>query len=259
MQGLLRVVRAAVLILSARSMVAQTPALSHLATGSGAADSLGLMRAGTGAPLSPRRIPYARVMFGAVAVSALVGLEDGRMMGEVVRMRASDGRLNGASALVSSLGGVAPVALATALWTTGALSHNTFVRRTGMEATQSVLLSSALAMAIKGLVGRGRPDANPDDPDMFSPGRGFTNASYASFPSAHTSAMFAVATALSHELSGHYPARRRWIRGVLFGVAATVGVSRVYQKAHWPSDVVAGAALGTLSGMYVLGRHSISP
>ena len=251
--------RVAVLILCARLVGAQGSVSPPLALSSTVRDSITVLRVGATTPLSPRRIPYARVMLGAVAVSSLVALEDGRVMREVVKLRANDGRLNGASALVSSIGGVVPLTLGATLWTAGALTHDAVVRRTGMESTQSVLLTAVLTSGIKGLVGRGRPNANQNDPDTFSPGRGFTNSAFASFPSGHTSASFAIATVLSHELSGHFPKRQRWIRGLLFGAATTVGVSRVYENVHWPSDIVTGAALGTLGGMYVLRRHPGSP
>jgi undecaprenyl-diphosphatase len=54
-----------------------------------------------------------------------------------------------------------------------------------------------------------------------------------SFPSGHTCAAFAAAWIL-----GRYWPRTRPI----FGIAATVGYSRVYVGAHYPSDVPTGAA-----------------
>jgi hypothetical protein len=57
-----------------------------------------------------------------------------------------------------------------------------------------------------------------------------------SFPSGHTCAAFAAAWTLS----------RYWPRArpVFFGVAATLGYSRVFVGAHYPGDVAIGAALG---------------
>ena len=61
-----------------------------------------------------------------------------------------------------------------------------------------------------------------------------------SFPSGHTCAAFAAAWTLSR-----YWARTR---PLFFGVAATLGYSRVFVGAHYPGDVATGAALGmTLS------------
>jgi len=38
---------------------------------------------------------------------------------------------------------------------------------------------------------------------------------------------------------------------VLFGLAGVVGVSRMYNNAHWASDVIVGAAIGTFVGWKV--------
>lgn len=61
---------------------------------------------------------------------------------------------------------------------------------------------------------------------------------YASFPSGHTTTAFAAAVAL-----GALFPRARW---PLMGLAAVVGVTRILLGSHYPSDVIAGAALGSL-------------
>lgn len=62
-----------------------------------------------------------------------------------------------------------------------------------------------------------------------------------SFPSGHTAGSFAAATALA----AAYPRDRP----ILIGLATAVGISRVYLGHHFPSDVLAGAGIGTLIGL----------
>jgi undecaprenyl-diphosphatase len=59
-----------------------------------------------------------------------------------------------------------------------------------------------------------------------------------SFPSGHTAAAFGGAWLLAR----HYP---RWAPAA-YGVAALVGLSRVYLGVHYLSDVAIGAAAGVL-------------
>lgn len=195
---------------------------------------------------------FVRSLAIAAGASAIVSLGDGAMMREIAKLRSPDGGGRKASVICASLGGIVPLSIGTLMWAGGAIADDDFVRNVGVEATQAVALSGALTIGIKGLIGRARPNASPDDPDQYYPGRGFFNAARASFPSGHTSAAFAVATVLSKEMSARFPHQRWLIRGALYGAASSVGLARMYQNAHWPSDVVTGAALGTLSGLKAL-------
>src|SRR6476646_8461499 len=58
-----------------------------------------------------------------------------------------------------------------------------------------------------------------------------------SFPSAHTSNAFTAATVCATMYRDH-----RWVPLVAYGVAGLVGLSRIYDNAHWASDVMTGAA-----------------
>jgi membrane-associated phospholipid phosphatase len=68
----------------------------------------------------------------------------------------------------------------------------------------------------------------------------FSRASADAMPSGHTMSAFATAAVLAQEYPRFAP--------LFYGLALWVGIARVQQSTHWFSDVVVGAALGTLFG-----------
>jgi membrane-associated phospholipid phosphatase len=89
--------------------------------------------------------------------------------------------------------------------------------------------------AVKFVTGRGRP-RTVADPRRFQPLT--RDNSWMAFPSGHATAGFGVAAALAQEfdLGVMEPA--------VYGVAALIAWSRIYDDAHWASDTVAGAIIG---------------
>lgn len=95
----------------------------------------------------------------------------------------------------------------------------------------AVLTSEALIGTVKAAVDRPRP------PDSL------IATSAASFPSGHAIASAVTAVGLVLVLAPPGPARWRWeVRAVVF--ATVMALSRVYLRAHWLSDTVAGGLLG---------------
>lgn len=99
------------------------------------------------------------------------------------------------------------------------------------RATAAVGSAYLLNTAIKAAIGRRRP-AIEGLPALMQTPTGL------SFPSAHASSSFAAACAFSPLL----PA------GPLYAGATAMAVSRVYLGVHYPSDIAAGAVLGTVVG-----------
>lgn len=127
----------------------------------------------------------------------------------------------------------------------------------GLHGTEAVAISGVATAVIKDLAGRARPyvsrGTNADD---FAFGRGVGHGGgYQSFPSGHTSAAFAAASVVTSESQRWWPAGTRIVAPLMYGGATLVGLSRMYKNAHWASDVMFGAALGTFSGIKVV-RYS---
>lgn len=122
----------------------------------------------------------------------------------------------------------------------------------GLHSVESVLLAGAITGATKMIAGRARPYKDTANSRNFGLFRGLTGGTdYQSFPSGHTTAAFAFASIVSAETSHWWP-KSKWPIGTLFyGGAALTGVSRIYNQFHWSSDVVAGAAIGTITGIKV--------
>ena len=103
-------------------------------------------------------------------------------------------------------------------------------RETGRLMSSAFIGTGVVVFGVKELVQRKRPlDSQVGDP---------------SFPSGHTAFAFAAATILSRQ----YPK----FRIPLYIGAGLVGFSRIYLGRHYASDVVAGAAVGTITGVLVL-------
>jgi len=204
--------------------------------------------------------PNVIVTTGLLAGAATLSLLDNHLAYETRKFRDWSGSgVQQVSHVTTSIGGVLPLALGGTLAAAGWATHRAFTRTLGTDVVKGVVTSGLVTALIKGGVGRARPREFPDDPDTYYPGRGFTNNNLASFPSGHTSAAFAGATVLAMELSKAHPTRSRWIKVGMYGAATAIGFSRMYENAHWASDVFVGAAVGVASGMHVVRQRNGTP
>ena len=106
----------------------------------------------------------------------------------------------------------------------------------------TLLCALTISQTLKQIVGRGRPtlidQVGPFYFDSFA-----LRWSQASFPSGHSTTAFAASVALAFFAP-------RW-RLPLLALAALIAVSRVGLGVHYPSDVIAGAFVGTFSALFV--------
>jgi len=116
-----------------------------------------------------------------------------------------------------------------------ALRTRTDVLRATVTTAAVIWIADLVALGLKQLVDRPRPETTLPRADPL------LHATGPSFPSGHATTAFAGATILALLL-------RRAVPG-LFLLAAGIAFSRVYVGVHYPSDVLAGAVLGSAVGL----------
>jgi hypothetical protein len=123
----------------------------------------------------------------------------------------------------------AQIALSMGTYAFGRWRDQPKVAHLGMDLVQAQILTEMMVEPIKWSTQRLRPDASNS----------------LSFPSGHAAITFATATVIERHLG--------WRKAILgYGIASYVAVSRLHDNRHWLSDVVFGAAVGTIAGRTVV-------
>jgi len=103
----------------------------------------------------------------------------------------------------------------------------------GMDLIQAELLTEMIVEPIKFATGRERPDGS----------------NHQSFPSGHSAITFATATVIERHLG--------WRKSLLgYAIASYVAASRLHDNRHYLSDVIFGAAVGSIAGRTVVHHES---
>ena len=118
-------------------------------------------------------------------------------------------------------------------------AKNKKLQQTAIIWAGSLLINSIVTDQLKTSFQRYRPDSG-DPYNTFDWRKG--PKLNKSFPSAHTSNAFTTATVFATQYK-----TIKWVPPVAYTLASLVGLSRIYDNAHWASDVLAGAAVGFLS------------
>lgn len=110
------------------------------------------------------------------------------------------------------------------LYAAGRLLHHDGMVRAAADVSRSLAVTSVLTWTIKAGIDRTRP-----------------NGGRYSFPSGHTATAFAIAPVLDRRFG--------WKIGVpAYALAVMTGLGRLEDERHYPTDVIAGAALGLFVG-----------
>ena len=143
--------------------------------------------------------------------------------------------VHGLSRGLSASGVILPVGIPTAMGLYALIKKDQPMLKDAIYIGTSVIEAVGITYAAKHIIGRDRPFVKyPDKIHAY----GAPDADSPSFPSGHTAAAFSLATSLSIT----YP---KWYVIAPSAVwACGVGFARMNQGVHYPSDVVAGAAIG---------------
>ena len=133
-----------------------------------------------------------------------------------------------------SIGPAAMLGASTAVYVVGRATGQGRVAHVGLDLLRAEIIGEGMVQALKVSVQRSRPDGS----------------SGYSFPSGHAAAAFAAATVVDrhHGFLWALPT---------YALATYVGTSRLHDNVHNLSDVVFGAAVGTIAGRTVT-RHGRS-
>lgn len=128
--------------------------------------------------------------------------------------------------------GLPGVLIGGGFWIYGDLMGKSYHSHAGQAQLETMLITSIVTSALKGSVGRERPD---------------TSDRYA-WPSGHVSTVFASASVL-HQFYG-------WKAGaVAYSLGALTAASRMSSNRHWLSDTVGGALIGLVVGRAISKSH----
>lgn len=129
------------------------------------------------------------------------------------------------------MGAAVPLGLIAA----GQVSGDINLRNSGLKVAETIIVSSVVTELLKRAAARNRPSyTHPDMIKAYAPGNDVK-----SWPSGHTSLAFSTAASVSLEFKKWY------ITVPAFAWAGSVAYSRMYLGAHYPSDVLCGAIVGT--------------
>ena len=124
---------------------------------------------------------------------------------------------------------------------------------------ETLLLNGGATYLLKNLFRRTRPFVYNDDPRIPDSLK-MSRTARRSFPSGHTSTAFASMVFMATVYGQMYPdsETKNWVWAGCLATASVTGYLRYAAGYHYPTDILAGAALGAFSGWLVPQLHEIN-
>ena len=180
------------------------------------------------------------LVFGGLALGVAAAYTADAPIRDAAR-RSQDKSAGRSLTVVEQLGSWGGFGVIGGIYAAGLVSGKSGLMDAGFDALVSVgIAGGIITPAIKYSVGRSRPWKD-EGIHKFRPFSGNV-----SFPSGHTTQAFAIASVVAES------SESVWLGGVSYALAATVGAARIYHDAHFASDVLAGAVIGTATGVAVV-------
>ena len=190
---------------------------------------------------APVRYDRRDWMFAGGAIMAVSGVYflDGSI--REARPRSRDATADKVATSVELLGSWGAFVVIGGIYAGGEIADMPELKRMGLDAlTASAIAGGIIAPVIKLAVGRSRPWEN-EGTHRFRPFSGNI-----SFPSGHTTEAFALASVIAES------SENTWFDVASYSLATLVGFVRIYHDAHFASDVLAGAIIGSATGISVV-------
>lgn len=126
---------------------------------------------------------------------------------------------------------------------TSLLTNNNKFQDAAFTSLQSIIYNHFTVGALKFTFARARPREREGVRDFD-----ILESSHSSFPSGHTSTVFAMVTPWVMYYN-------RPVSYALYAIPVSVGIGRIARGAHWLSDVSTAAVIGTYWGYYLSKKH----
>ena len=141
-----------------------------------------------------------------------------------------------------------PVSVMT--YSIGYFNNKDRLQRTGIVMFESIFLSGATVKAIKMIGDRKRPSESSSNANFDGPSFSLSEKSQ-SFPSGHSALAFATATSIAQEYK-----ENKAIVITSYTIATSISASRLFDNAHWLSDVIIGSAIGHFVAKYTYNKYT---